>query len=287
MQLRSPRLIWALLLCATGACQCEPAEPPNNGTGDAGAFDAKLGPDFASLDDRQHLVLLGGSVAAAYDVPLGASFGALMLDNDDEAFPDFAGRDLTTLRPGSDRFGLAVDGARVDDLVTTQLPNVPTDATAIVVAIGIDDYLDAAGTSGEIGTHQAGDFGVALDTLLAGLRDGNRFPVLPNVYLVNIVDPADGAGDASAVYGGAWPAAGEVLAAFNAEVSRAAGAHSARLVDAHRAYLGHASHSADPANPNYHSVDPTSWLQPDLIHLDRRGHSELRRLLLNAILGSI
>jgi len=286
MEKRAQRLTWPVLLCAVGACQCGPAETPKTDQADGGSYDAQIGPTYASLDDRQRVVLLGGSMAAAKDVPLAASFGELLLNNDDEGFPDFADRDLDTLRPGSDRFGLAIDSARVADVKTTQLPNVPDDATLIIVAIGIDDYLDAAGTTLQVGTDQAADFGAALEQALIGLRDSTRFAVLPHVYVINTIDPADGASDADAVYGGSWPAAAPVLAAFNAEISRAANAHSARLVDAQLPFLGHGNHFDDRNNPNYESSDPTLWLQTDGIHLNRRGHSEVRRLLLNSILGS-
>lgn len=286
MYKRALRVAWPVLLCALGACQCGPAEDPDQDQTDAGGYDAQIGPSYASLAERQRVVLLGGSVAAANDVPLAASFGELMLVNDDETYPEFSGRDLDTLRPGSDRFGLAVDGARIVDVQTTQVGNVPGDATLIVVAIGIDDYLDAAGTTLPAGTEQAAEFGAALEQVLIALRDGTRFSVLPNVYLLNTIDPADGESDADAVYGGSWPAAAPVLAAFNAEIDRAAGAHNARRVDAQLPFLGHGLHHDDSSNPNYHSSDPSAWLQSDGIHLDRRGHSEMRRLLLNTILGS-
>ena len=113
-----------------------------------------------------------------------------------------------------------------------------------------------------------------------------RFQVLPNVYVLNIIDPSDGVGDFGALFGGGdWSDGLQVLDAFNSEISRIASSYSARLIDVHALVLGHGGHFDDATAPYYDSADPSAWLQNDLIRPEAQGHNELRGQLLNAIVG--
>ncbi|MFH1809930.1 MAG: SGNH/GDSL hydrolase family protein [Pseudomonadota bacterium] len=284
---RHNRVGWLLLGMALWpvGCECGEAPPPGGGP-DAGSFDVRPTIVYADIEGAQQLVVVGDTLAAGGGVPIAANFVSLVLHNDDTAFPDFAGQDLETLRPGSDRFNLAVDGARVQGLLEVQAPNVPENATAVVLATGLEDFLDQAGSSAEEGAAEAAIFGALLDDVVGSLRNLSRFPVLPRVYLLTIPDASDGAGDLGELYGlGTWADARSVLTAYNAEIVEVASRQSAVVVDVRSHFLGHGAHFDDTANPNHDASDATAWLQLDLRRPNRRGHSELRRLVLDKVLG--
>lgn len=279
-------LLAAFLASAAVGCPCCEAEPfPDAGPGpDRG--DSRPHIAYADLEATQHVVSIGDSIAAGYGVPLASSFGHLFMQNDDEAYPAYAGLDLVTLRPGSERFSLAVAQAGVSQVQRLQLENLPDDTTLVIGSVGTVDYLAAVGEDAETAAERVSSFGTKLGEVLAELRDVTRFGALPHIYLLNIADPTDGEGAPDGeIYGEAWPAQSAILEAFNAEIASRGAAENAHILDIHTAFLGHGHAHADPANPHHDSADPSTWFQLDLLHPNPRGHHEIRRLLIRELFG--
>src|SRR5215208_6398300 len=77
--------------------------------------------------------------------PLGAA--ALLHSNDDARWPEFRGRDLERLHPGSTFLNLAEDGATIDDVATEKLARLGHDSDdpgiLLTLTAGGNDLLDA------------------------------------------------------------------------------------------------------------------------------------------------
>jgi hypothetical protein len=133
----------------------------------------------ARTDEAFTVVTLGDSIldCAHYNAH-GMHPGALLVRNDDDLFPDYAGRDLRSCRPAN-LLHRARDGARIDDL-PRQAQGLDVQGPAVaLLTIGGNDLL--GGLAGDDGSGIA-RFRGALDAFLTAL------PLRP-VLVATVYDP--------------------------------------------------------------------------------------------------
>lgn len=191
----------------------------------------------------------------------GLDPGGLIVENADEVFPEFRGRDLTSFGPAR-LVHRARDGATVAGLAgQSRGLSAPDGPAAALVTIGGNDLLGglARGTASDVAA-----FARALDLFLDAL------PVRP-VLIGNVYDPTFG--DDARNFLGIDPALaranlGRVNAALAGAVERL-GPGQGRLIDVHAHFLG-----GDP-----------SWFTM-IIEPSLTGASEVRRAFLPAALGA-
>jgi lysophospholipase L1-like esterase len=199
--------------------------------------------------------------------PLGAA--ALLHHNDDDRWPEFRGRDLQSLSPGTEFLNLAEDGAMIDDVATEELARLGRDSDdpdiLLTLTAGGNDLLDAlaAGRGLESAVSRAAR---RYTDLVETVREE-----LPRATLVltTVYDPTDGTGRLPGLEGyGPLPL--EHLDRFNdriRELSRAM--PGVLLADVHRHLLGHGMTAAEP--------DRWYWRR-NPIEPGARGASEIRRV---------
>jgi hypothetical protein len=156
--------------------------------------------------------------------PHGVHPGWLIVENDDELFPEFRGRDLASRGPARLEHR-AVDGATVDDLPAQARGIVVEGPSIALVTIGGNDLL-----GGLLLAQGSGfaEFAEALDCFLADL------PIRP-VFVGNVYDPT--VGDDSANFLPIDPARARAgLRRMNEAIAGAAARHGT-LVDLHAHFL--------------------------------------------------
>lgn len=184
---------------------------------------------------------------------VGLDPGQLLVRNDDQLFPEFRGRDLSSRGPARLEHR-AVDGATVTDLPAQARNLHPVGESAAILTVGGNDLL-----RGLLADRGPGidDFAAALD---AFVRDLDIRPVL----IGNVYDPTFG--DDSRDFTGVDPArARESHRRVNAAIAGVASRHGT-LVDLHAHFL-----TGDP-----------SWFTR-IIEPSLRGASEIRRCFLHQL----
>jgi lysophospholipase L1-like esterase len=201
--------------------------------------------------------------------PIGAA--SLLLRNDGERWPEFVGRDLTTMWPGIGADILASDGATIGDVFDAQLAELQDgDEEAIVtLTVGGNDLLSAfaARPRKTLMERIVRDIGGAYDALLDAINA--RLP-RARLLLTTVYDPSDLTG----VIPGVLEEAGQLplryLDTLNAHIrTRAMTRDNALLADVHAHFLGHGA-SAEPAQRWY-------WRR-SLVEPSALGASEIRRI---------
>jgi acyl-CoA thioesterase I len=223
------------------------------------------------------------SESAAVDLRRGLGAASLLYRNDDELWPEFAGRDLVSLMPGiefrnehdlaapirsiaTDNF--TTDGATTAHVLAYQLPRMASsdESTLVTVTAGGNDlleYVGAADPPERLVVDLVARIRRILDRTLE--KRPNSVILLGTVY-----DPSDGTNDLG---WGPLDREAHWLAEFNARV-RSMASSRVRLADIHRHFLGH---GRTAAAGNF-------WYWPELIiEPGCRGASEVRRVWLDAL----
>jgi hypothetical protein len=200
---------------------------------------------------------------------LGAA--ALLFRNNDELFPEFAGRDLESRREGFEFVDLATDGA-ILPTVMSQLGGMGDSPEIITLTVGGNDMLgvvwSAASATNRIAAaieHIADSY----EALVFRIR-----ATAPEALLIlnTVYDPSDGTGR---LPGTNERLPIEHLPIFNDRVRAVAAAtHGAVLADVHSHFLGHGITA--PAGSRWYWAE--SIIEPGLT-----GASEIRRLWLDAL----
>ncbi|HVZ76715.1 MAG TPA: GDSL-type esterase/lipase family protein, partial [Gemmatimonadaceae bacterium] len=206
--------------------------------------------------------------------PVGAA--SLLHRNDDERYPEFAGRDLVSRCPGITFRNLSEDGATIGDVFGEQLPELAESEapTLVTLTLGATDLLSAfaRGAGDTIVRHAAHDIGEAYDFLVDAIR---RARPRATIVVTTVCDPSDGTGVMPGIGTTARPIALDALASLNARIAAAAqGAPHVVLADAHAHFQGHGA-SVEEKHRWYWRRSP---LEPNAI-----GASELRRVWLEAL----
>lgn len=218
---------------------------------------------YPDLDhaDRQRLRLPASGLGAA----------SLLARNDDQVWPEFAGRDLASRHPGIDCRFLAMDGATTEDVLESQVRAIATsDGQALVtVTAGGNDLLSLIGA-----TDHAGREGVTrildnLDAILRAVCD--RLPRAA-MLVANVYDPTDGTGDLEGHR--LRPQEMGWLRDYNDGVASLCARRQARLIDVYGHFAGHGRSA--PAGDRWYWSE--SLIEPGVV-----GASELRRLWLAAL----
>ncbi|HEY9685091.1 MAG TPA: SGNH/GDSL hydrolase family protein [Oculatellaceae cyanobacterium] len=202
------------------------------------------------------------------DVTERIGAASLLFKNQDEIWPEFKGKDLSSIHPDIRFCNLAEDGATTFDFLDAGYLDLVKDTVAtpsiVTVTLGGNDLLriliakldSIAEASAEVVTR----YNKVMDMLTEGLP--RAICVLSTIY-----DPTDGTGD--------LPGFGSIkdqlrwLSFVNEGIRDCAKRHSALLVDTHNHFLGHGL-SAPPSERWY-------WA-PNIIEPGARGANELRRL---------
>jgi hypothetical protein len=126
------------------------------------------------------------------------------------------------------------------------------------------------------------NYGQRLDAMFTKIDE--RFPGGCLVFVADIYDPSDGAGDPESVWLPAWPDCIPILEAYNARLRQVAAKHPfVRVVPVHDAFLGHGIHCRKFWRPHFQAADPHYWYLDNIEDPNDRGYDALRRLFLNAI----
>ncbi len=212
---------------------------------------------------------------AAGDVaPLGAA--SLLYRNDDVRWPDFAGRDLSTVRPDIVFRRLVEEGATIGDVFGEQLATVEESdvRTLVTLTAGATELMSLLVRRPPVGVvrQAAGDIGDAFEFLVDAIRQARPNATL---LLATVCDPSDGTALLPGVDRETKPVRLEALAAVNDRIRElAGGTPNVRLADLHGRFLGHGVEAAEK--------DRWYWrrspLEPNAV-----GASEIRRAWLDAL----
>jgi lysophospholipase L1-like esterase len=211
--------------------------------------------------------------------PPGLGAASLLFQNDDR-WPEFEGRDLSTRCPGIAHTNLTQDGATTRTVLAMQIPRIPEDAEGpalvtltaggndLLALLDVDPRPAEAGHSH--GVPSIGDVARTLERVVSRVRG-----LLPDCDLVvgTVYDPTDGSGDLGD--GRRRPDALDALHAFNDRVREIARDAGARVAPIHDHFLGHGLSEEDPAERWYWRHLP--------IEPSARGSHEVRRLWWEAI----
>jgi len=268
-----------LTLLVVAACACAP--PPS--APERGPF--------------TQLVILGDSIGTGFGVLPSEAFAQLLVRNDDQRHPDFAGRDLEHLAGEVRLVNLADRGVTTRELFDQlgRVPDNPSGRTLVVVSIGFNQFrVDLlAFFDSRLAWKEAEISADAVRRVSGFFADRARFPGGARIGLLPLLDPSDGTGRIPPfpqAYGlclyffalpnmfAYWPLFNERMRALSGEVGL-----DVTFVDAYAPFLGHGFHHADPELRHYHPDDPTLWFGDDCLHANARGNHELRRLIWSAI----
>ncbi|SFT87466.1 GDSL-like Lipase/Acylhydrolase family protein [Geodermatophilus amargosae] len=210
----------------------------------AGPFYVALG-DSISIDDYA-----GGP---------GRGGASLLFRNRDDDFPDWRGRDLLTVDPGTTFALLATDGATTRTLLQAQLRRLralPERPTVVTLTIGGNDLLSVYGDSAaarEVVARVEAAVDGALAEIAGLVAPGGRI-VVGTVY-----DPSDGTGDAVRLGLPPWTDAVAVIDELNQALRGVAGRHGAAVADIAGTFHGHGLRAGDPARPEARPAERDLW----------------------------
>ncbi|MHA1580529.1 MAG: SGNH/GDSL hydrolase family protein [Candidatus Freyarchaeota archaeon] len=234
-----------------------------------------------SESGRQCYVALGDSMLIDYYAG-GPGWGAasLLYKNLDDVYPDWKGKDLSTLYPGIKFHNLTSDGATTSTVLNWQLPRVPTgenQPTIVVITVGGNDLLHNYGVPEEKGVELSYEMKRNLLKIISYLQDPERFPKPAKIYIGNIYDPSDGMGNLEEEGYSPWPDGLKVLDNWNRRIQEVAKEKGLTLVDIHRHFLGHGVNYDDPSGRYYDPENNTPWLRL-VIEPNALGAHEIRKL---------
>lgn len=253
---------------------------------------------FAHVWSAQKHVLvgIGDSVTAGYGASEGHGYFDLLVRNDDRAYPEMKGRDLSHVLPHLNARSHAVSYTTSQQHLTDQvmfLPSFPADVSGIVVITSggndlIHDYGRSAPCDGamygctyEQALKWAPSFRKRLTAIISGIN--RRFPGGCEIFVANIYDPTDGVGDIhhANILLPKWPDGEKALNLFNQTIAEVCSRHrNAHLVDVHSAFLGHGIHCANRFGKYYRKDDPHYWYYDNLEDPNDRGYDAIRRVFL-------
>jgi lysophospholipase L1-like esterase len=244
------------------------------------------------------LVGVGDSVTAGLGATPGKSYFERLSNNPADEFADMQGRSLTRVLPNLRTLNIALSGSNSLEHVRhieTRLPKQETTTFGLVVmTTGGNDLIHWYGRSppregAMFGATLAqaepwiANYEARLDAMFGAIEE--RFPGGCAIFVGDIYDPSDGAGDPESTWAmPAWPDCLTIHAAYNAALSRTAGRHPAvHIVPVHATFLGHGIHCRKFWNSHFDSGDPHFWYYYNIEDPNDRGYDALRRLFLNEI----
>jgi lysophospholipase L1-like esterase len=241
------------------------------------------------------LVGLGDSVTAGFGAPRGYGYFDRLVKNPVDEFQELKSISLSKVLPALRSTNLAVSGSVSSEVLRSQLPSLaPADSNTLGLVMITTGGNDLIHNYGRTPPRELAMYGAAwesarpwietFETRLAAVISAinQRFPGGCHIFLANIYDPTDGAGDIQRAGLPAWPDGKRVLAAYNQVIQEAAERHqNVHLVNFHDAFLGHGLHCGEFWSRHYDSRDPHYWYYSNLEDPNERGYDAIRRLFLN------
>lgn len=292
-----PLAVAALALAAAPAClptRDDAADPKGS----------PEGPTPVIPLDELHVIGFGDSVTTGYCSSPGHSYFEMLIENDDDLHPSFAGRDLSTRFGAVTENNKAVDGATSCNFTeqgiraALQSDTETGKPTLVLITLGGNDLIhdyscanphECAGYCADLAdaTEWAANF---KDRVLGFIQaaddeiDGEMF-----VFIGNIYDPTDGIGDIenASIPLPPWPDGLDVLALYNQTIDEIAETAGATVVDMRGAMLGHGLHYNDESHPQYDADDPSYWYCANLEDPNDKGYAAIREAFWVAIAGRL
>ena len=267
-----------------------PDDPPPTGT---------FVPEGYAPFTATRAIFLGDSLTHGAGASTGAlNYRNLLVSNVEATWPDYLGRDLSTLAPDLvDLHDVSFGGATTSTMVSYQLDEMEESVGGLVegpsiavFTIGGNDMQLALASFLAQGTDAADErVQLLLDNLhltIDALTAPERFPDGTMVYLANVYEPTDGVGQVEECFGGLdLRDMLSVLEDTNLAIRALAVDRGVAMIDLRAHFRGHGFYAEDPELPEYDVDDPSQWLGEDCIHPNDRGHHELRRLFFGAMEG--
>ena len=221
--------------------------------------------------DYTFYLALGDSLSIDKYAGPGLGAAALLYQNKDQLYPEFASHDLLTLNRSCRFENRAADGntcQEVEEALAT-LPAVQG-RVLVTLTVGGNDLI-ACFNRGSLDPTPVLE---RLGRLVASIRA--RFSQL-TLLLTTVYDPTDGTGQVQSGHRRFAPAL-PVLAEYNARLRQL----DVQLVDIAAHFRGHGMRHDDLTYEHYHPTDPSGWFCFD-IEPSVRGSSEIRRLFWEAL----
>jgi len=206
--------------------------------------------------------------------PLGAA--SLFFKNEDDAWPQEQGNDLSSQFRGITFRRLAADGATIGDVFGEQIALIgeSEEPTLLTLTIGSEDLFSAFSGSPKptVLDKIVADLGEAMEFLIAGIRSARPQSLL---IATTVCDPSDRTGLIPGVLDRVGPLPIRGIERFNARLRElASGTPNVVVADAGLAFIGHGVTAAEG--------DRWYWRRAPL-ELNALGAHELRGLWLEAL----
>jgi lysophospholipase L1-like esterase len=240
------------------------------------------------------LVGLGDSVTAGFGARRGYSYFDRLVKNPPDEFQEMSGKCLQTVLPLLQFTNLAVSGSTSGEHVSRQLPRLPVVSsntiTWVVITTGGNDLIHnygrtppreeaVYGATWEEAILWVTNFETRLSTMVEQINA--HFPQGCHIFLADIFDPTDGAGDVDRAGLPPWKDGLRILAAYNEVIRRCSERYSfVHIVEVHKTFLGHGLHCTQFWSPHYDAKDPHYWYYVNLEDPNERGYDVIRRLFL-------
>jgi lysophospholipase L1-like esterase len=207
---------------------------------------------------------------------------------------------LSTVIPKLQFTNLAISGSTSSEHMERELPHLATAGSnvvgIVVLTTGGNDLIhnygrtpprDQAmyGASLEQAKPWIENFDHRLNSIINEIT--GRFPGGCQVFLANIYDPTDGAGDIKHTSLPDWPDGLKILNSYNEIIQKCANTHTnVHLINMHDTFLGHGIHCSQFWTKHYDWKDPHYWYFVNLEDPNERGYDAIRRLFLIEIAKS-
>jgi lysophospholipase L1-like esterase len=246
------------------------------------------------------LVGIGDSVTAGFGARKGYAYFDQLVTNRPDEFTDMKGICLTTVIPKLQFTNLAISGSTSLEHVERELPHLATaDSNVVGIVVLTTGGNDLIHNYGRTPPRDQAMYGASLEQAKPWIKNFDRrlnsmvneitarFPGGCRIFLANIYDPTDGAGDIKHTSLPDWPDGLKILSDYNEIIRKCANTHTnVQLVNLHDAFLGHGIHCSQFWTKHYDWKDPHYWYFVNLEDPNERGYDVIRRLFLIEIAKS-
>ena len=238
------------------------------------------------------VIFLGDSITAGAGSPGDDEDYVRLLVNNTSTWPDWDGKDLTTLYPGIDVVDVSKSGSWTGTVLNDQIERLEEQVAypfegeiLVVITVGGNDLQSVLLNPSTVEDR--------LEKTVDNWRkiaeyflDEQRFPDGTTVLMANVYEPTDAVGQAGdCFYGLNISSLLPSLHEANDQFRGLAEELGFSVLDMRGTFLGHGFNYNDPNTPHYVEDDPSLWLANDCIHPNPRGHHEIRAMFWRAIDG--
>lgn len=250
-----------------------------SGDSDSGA--PGMGPSYQSfrpigfdMDTAERVIVLGDSVGQGEGASQPElSFVHLLVENDDDRWPEETGHDLETyFGELPNLVNAAVGGSTSHSMVQEQLPEIEqrleppvTGHSIVLITVGGNDLI-----AWLVDPHGSED--ALVDDIVTNVRqtmgffDDQRFPGGVSFIINTVYDPSDGTGQAGSCF--KYERSPEVFDRLRSELIAVGMNEGAAVADTLSHFEGHGI-----------TADGQALWFADCVHPNNQGHHELRRMI--------